>query len=99
VRLFGALTYYFFEGTMFRYWFFRILSLLIGFGFIIQLITKPLVINFNSFLHFSMAVFFALYGLSPFINKQIFRIDPDEDVIRESKKDFKIMLNIFRKNK
>ena len=45
------------------------------------------------------SVFFTLYGVRPTLVKKIFRINPDEDFIPEQKKDFQLILNMFKKDK
>ena len=53
----------------------------------------------NSILLFLGSVFFTLYGIRPPLIKKIFRINPDEDYMSEGKKDFQLILNMFKKGK
>jgi hypothetical protein len=42
-------------------------------------------------------IIFTLYGLVPKLVLKIFGLDPDENVIEESKKDFGAILRAFKK--
>lgn len=43
--------------------------------------------------------FFLLYGIRPSLILKIFKINPDEDVIEETKKDLKIAIESWRSKK
>jgi len=81
---------------MYRYWTFRILSLLIGIGLLIFLINFEIEIG-EAVVFSLVSIFFFFYGLSPSLIKKFFKINPDEDVIVESKRDFELIKRLFRK--
>ncbi len=80
---------------MIRYYIFRVLSIIIGVGSLLIIKYTP-EISFSSVSLFLVSAFFTIYGLSPTLFKMIFRIDPNENVILESKKDLRLMLEALK---
>jgi len=75
------------------------LSLLLGILMLIILMDNGMESITTLILLFLGSVFFTLYGIKPSLVKIIFRINPDEDFISEQKKDFQLIVNMFKKDK
>ena len=84
---------------MFRYFLFRCMSFVLGLTFIYAIFLTPFEISINNVLFILGGSFFILYGIRPSLVLKIFKLDPDEDVTEETKKDFKIIFNFWRTKK
>lgn len=84
---------------MYRYLIFRGLSLVLGLTFIYVIFLSPFEISINNALFILGGSFFIIYGVRPSLVLKIFKLNPDEDVLEETKKDFKIISDFWRSKK
>ena len=81
---------------MFRYWTFRVSSLVIGICMLFMLVEWTPREYWTIFSLMLDGIFFTLYGLAPNLVKTIFSLDPDENFIEESKTDLELSLRRFK---
>ena len=84
---------------MFRYLVVRCLSFGLGLLFIYTISLSSFEVSYNNALFALGSSFFLLYGIRPSLILKIFKINPDEDVIEETKKDLKIAIESWRSKK
>ena len=84
---------------MFRYLLFRCLSFVFGLSSMYLLCTSTFEVSYNNAVLFIGGLFFLLYGIRPSLVLKIFKLNPDEDVIEETKKDLQIGFDSRRNNK
>lgn len=75
---------------MFRYWLFRCLSFSFGLTSMYLIYLSTFEVSYNNVVLFLAGLFFLLYGIRPSLVLKIFKLNPDEDVIEETKKDLQI---------
>lgn len=84
---------------MFRYWIFRCLSFVIGLSSLYVLYSSAFEVSYNNAVLLLAGGFFLLYGIRPSLVLTIFKLNPDEDVIEEAKKNLQITLGSLRNKK
>jgi hypothetical protein len=84
---------------MFRYWLFRCLSFSFGLTSMYLIYLSTFEVSYNNAVLFLAGLFFLLYGIRPILVLKIFKLNPDEDVTEETKKDLKIILDFWRSKK
>ncbi len=81
---------------MIRYWLVRCASFALGLSFLALIYSKPFELSFSYGALLIGGTVFLLYGIRPRIVLDIFKLDPDEDVIAETKKDLRLSLESLR---
>ena len=82
-----------------RNWIFRCLSFVLGLTFIYVIYLTSFEASLNNALLIFGGSFFLLYSIRPILILKIFKLDPDENVVEETKKDLKIIRDIWRSKK
>ena len=77
---------------MFRYWLFRCLSYVIGLSSMYLLYLSTFEVSYNNAVLTLAGSLFLLYGIQPSLFLAIFKLNPDEDLTEETKKDLIIIL-------
>jgi hypothetical protein len=77
---------------MFRYWLFRCLSFVFGLSSMYLLYLSTFEVSYNNAVLTLAGSLFLLYGIRPSLVLTIFKLNPDEDLTEETKKDLKIIL-------
>jgi hypothetical protein len=84
---------------MFRYWLFRCLSFVFGLISMYLLYLSTFDVSYDNAMLLLAGLFFLLYGIRPSLVLRIFKINPDEEVIKEAKKDLQISVDSWRNKK
>lgn len=84
---------------MIRYWTVRCASFALGLSFLVLIYTKPFELSFSYGALLIGGSVFLLYGIRPRLVLAIFKLDPDEDLIAETKKDLKLSLESLNSKK
>jgi hypothetical protein len=84
---------------MVRYWVVRCASFALGLSFLVLIYSKPFELSFSYGALLIGGSVFLLYGIRPRLVLEIFKLDPDEDLIAESKKDLNLSLESIRSKK
>jgi hypothetical protein len=84
---------------MIRYWVVRCASFALGLSFLVLIYSKPFELSFSYGALLIGGSVFLLYGIRPRLVLEIFKLDPDEDVMAETKKDLRLSLESLRRKK
>ena len=84
---------------MIRYWIVRCASFALGLSFLVIIYSKSFEFSFSYASLLIGGSVFLLYGIRPSLVLAIFKLDPDEDLIAETKKDLKLSLESLRSKK
>ncbi len=84
---------------MIRYWIVRSASFALGLSFLVLIYSKPFELSFIYGALLIAGSVFLLYRIRPRLVSEIFKLDPDEDLIAETKKDLKLSLESLRSKK
>ena len=84
---------------MIRYWIVRCASFALGLSFLVLIYSKPFQLSFSYGALLIGGSVFLLYGIRPRLVLEIFKLDPDEDVMAETKKDLRLSLESLRSKK
>ena len=84
---------------MIRYWIVRSASFALGLSFLVLIYSKPFEFSFSYAALLIGGSVFLLYGIRPRLVLAIFKLDPDEDLIAETKKDLRLSLESLRSKK
>ena len=84
---------------MIRNWIFRCLSFVLGLTFIFVTHLTSFEASFNNALLIFGGSFVLLLSSKTILILKIFKLNPDEDVAEETKKDLKLILNNWRTKK